>query len=156
GSAVSADGATFVSRSWTYPGELYSPAVVLSNEDYAVGLSIQYPVLEARHEVRLGLTGIPGAAGANTCAWVARFQLGGTTQRLAHGAEIGAGQTRTYVVSLRVCASPKEWVRTLLPYREFFRATYGGVRYARRPEPIMSVAMSDPALLSRQNARGWN
>ncbi len=158
GDAVSADCNTFVARSWTYPGELYSPAWVVSNSAMSVGISLQYPVLQWRHDVRLTMSS-PLARGPgieNARGWQARFQLGGAGQRLTHGSEVGQGQTRVYVVSIRVCQNPREWVRTLTPYRDFFRATYGAVRYERQPEPMLALTMSDPALISDDNPQGWN
>jgi len=158
GETISADCNTFVTRSATYPGELYSPAWVISNKNMSVGISLQYPVLEWRHDVRLTmacpLARGPGAENAR--GWLARFQLGGAGQRLGHGAQIGAGQTRVYVVSIRACTNPKEWVRTLAPYREYFRSTYGAVRYERRPQPIMAMTLSEPALITDDNAHGWS
>jgi len=158
GDAVAADCNTFVARSWTYPGELYSPAWVVSNADTSVGISLQYPVLQWRHDVRLTMSSplARGPGAENARGWQARFQLGGAGQRLAHGATVGQGQSRVYVVSIRVCRNTKEWVRTLAPYRDFFRTTYGAVRYQRHTEPVLALAMSDPALITEDNPQGWN
>ncbi len=158
GEFINADCSTFVARSATYPGELYSPAWVLGNATTTVGISIQYPVLEWRHDVRLTMSSplARGPGAENARGWLGRFQLGGAGQRLTHSAQIGSGQTRVYVVSIRVCPNPKEWVRTLAPYRDFFRATYGAVRYERRPQPILALSMSDPALITEDNPQGWS
>jgi hypothetical protein len=59
-------------------------------------------------------------------------------------------------VSVRVTKNTAEWVRTLVPYRNYFRSTYGAVRYQREETPVWGTLASDPANCSASNPLGWN
>lgn len=163
---VAVDSNTFLPKSWTYPAELYSPAWVLSSSRYAVGVSLRYPVLEYKHDARLSLTSPvperPDAEGGR--GWVTAFQLsdaGGppglpsSAPRVRYSAEIQPGEVRAYTISIRLTTRPDEWVRTLLPYREYFRATYGGVRYGRRADAVQAVALAEESRVSDTSPRGF-
>src|SRR6185295_4481182 len=88
-----------------------------------------------------------------------RFSLAtngpGTWQTVDYGATLKPNEWRRYVVSVRVTTNPAEWIRTLVPYRNYFRWVYGGVRYQRDPNPVWGTMMSDPSWCSASNPLGW-
>src|SRR2546427_560161 len=55
GFPVAADTSTYINQAWIYPNDLYSPVAVVRNQSLAFGVSIQYPVLEYKHDVRVCL-----------------------------------------------------------------------------------------------------
>lgn len=158
---VPANVATFVGQAWGYPDYAYSPVWVLTSPTYALGVSVQYPVLEFEHDVTVWMDNPRGEylTGEGGRGWSLNFGLSDTgnepQQRVHRPASLPAHTGRTYVMSVRVCKNPAEWVRTLTPYRAFFRGTYGGVTYERRTTPIMSMGVSDKSLCSETNPHGW-
>lgn len=145
-----------------YPDTLYSPAWVLENDAYAVGFSIQYPILDYQHNVRLALTSPDGrfADGEGGRGWKLEFLLsnvGNETEenKILYPGLIAPGETRVYVVSVRVTRKPSEWVRTLVPYRNWFRGEYGGVSYVRQPRPINIRSFSSGELCTDDNPLGF-
>lgn len=157
---VGADANTFITRAWTYPSELYSPAWVLSNDTYAVGVSLLYPLTEYQHDARLILASPRDASnsGEGGRGWITRFQMASEglqpNQKLLYDATIGPGEVQTYVLSIRVTRTPKEWVRTLTPYRDFFRKLYGGVKYQRRASPVLAMTLAEESRQTDDNPAG--
>lgn len=160
---MEADYARYAAAATSYPGRLYSPACVLINGDYAVGLSVQYPLLQYKHDVSIGLRSPSSFAltrGEGGRGWVVDFGFSNSGEaaegdRLAHEAMLAPDETRTYVVSVRVTRNTGEWVRTLLPYRNYFRALYGGVKYERSTGPVRGVELADAAQITEENLRGF-
>ena len=71
----------------------------------------------------------PPAAGEGGRGWAVRFQFATPKQNLIkYEARLRPGESRTYTVAVRVAKSRDQWMRTLLPYRTYFRAQYGGVQ----------------------------
>jgi hypothetical protein len=153
---------SYVAPAPLYPAWVYSPVVVMGNAKYTVGVSIQYPLLEYKHQVRPMMYS-PGGSTMNGPAgrgWAVEYRLnnfGDETGlgRLDRAASIRPGETRTYVVSVRVADRDDAWQRTLLPYRGFFRATYGGVRYQRDPRPVNCVVLASSDHVSEDNPLGF-
>jgi hypothetical protein len=129
-----------------YPVHLYSPVFAISDPSGAVGISLMYPILDYKHNVELQFVSRGGGYATNGRAWEAYFRLKG---------DLPAGQTRRYRVAVRATPDPTEWVRTLTPYRDFFRATYGDVRYTRDPRPVFGVSVADPHCLSDNSPDGF-
>lgn len=158
---VSKRASTMVGWAGYYPAELYSPVMVLRNDDVTVGMSIQYPVMEYKHDVRV-LVDSPGnymAEGEAGKGWAVRFRTSNMEnsrkeQDMSSG-EIQPGQTRTYVVSIRVTNNRDEWVTTLLPYRNYFRSTYGPVQYVRKTTPVLGITVADTNNISPSNPYGY-
>lgn len=157
------DYETYVGKAYDYPNYLYSPAWVINNDQYAVGVSIQYPMMEYKHDVKVGLSSPwwqPLVNGEGGRGWQVNFMLSNTGpnpwQQVQYQAMLQPDESRTYVVSVRVNKTPSDWIRTLLPYRNFFRATYGGVKYERRTNPVKGIGLSDESMLSADNPRGYN
>ncbi len=152
---------TMVGWAGYYPAELYSPVMVMRNQNMAVGVSIQYPVMDYKHDVRLHIDS-PGnymAEGEAGKGWTVRFRTSNMEnsrkEQDMFSGEIQPGQTRTYVVSIRVTDRPDEWITTLLPYRNYFRATYGPVQYVRKTTPVLGVTVADPENISTSNPLGY-
>ncbi len=158
---VPSEVSTFVGQAWSYPDWAYSPVWVLQSPEYAMGISLQYPILEYEHETRLSISNPRGEylIGEGGRGWSVHFGLSTTGseywQRVGRGGSVPPGASRTYVVSVRVSKNPSEWLRTLVPYRDFFRGTYGGVTYTRRTTPILGVGMSGRDLCTPENPHGW-
>lgn len=145
-------------RNNVYPSSTYSPAFVMVNERYAVGVSVQYPIMEYRHECTFGAW-VPdqGREPAQTPGWILTSVLSNVNrgENLPHPAILPPGESREYTLSIRFIDKPSEWIRTLTPYREHFRNLYGGVRYERNPNPVRAVTLSLPNLTSSDNPYGF-
>lgn len=145
-----------------YPDDLYSPVAVLRNDDMAVGLSMQYPVMDYQHDVRIEISS-PGnwlADGEAGRGWLVSFGLGNINQEAPHSriqyeAELAPGEERVYTISMRFTKNAGEWQKTLVPYRDFFRETYGPVKYQRRTTPVLGYALADPGAISTINPQGY-
>ncbi len=144
----------------SYPGALYSPATVLENQGssylgddaYAVGVSVQYPLLEEGYQQTIHM--FHRDTSSKDGMQVLIFPNPDNPNDLnvyQHDFEIDAGDTQTFIISLRVRAlndgdadEQNEWMHTLRPYRRWLRGHYGGVQYTRRAEQVnaMSVATS--------------
>lgn len=153
---------SYIAPGLLYPAWVYSPVAVMGNSKYSIGVSIQYPMLEYKHQVRLMMYS-PGGSTMNGPAgrgWAVEYRLNnfGDEVGLSHidrAASIRPGESRTYVVSVRVTDRDDAWQRTLLPYRGFFRATYGGVRYQRDPRPVNCVVLASAEHITNDNPLGW-
>ncbi|MCW5769010.1 MAG: hypothetical protein KIT19_10020 [Phycisphaeraceae bacterium] len=146
-----------------YPLNMYSPVWMLRDSRYAVGVSVQYPVLEYQHDLRFSMRRSAGAtaSGEGGVGWWVEIRLSNNLadtpdSGLRYEAMIPPGETRRYVVSVRATNVSNEWMRTLTPYRTFFRSTYGGVRYERKPMPINAVSLAVDEAVSNENPYGWN
>ncbi len=155
--------ATFASPpSWghEYPRDLYSPVAVLKNRDYAIGVSLLYPILEYKHDVIIAPRTQGGrmAEGEGGQGWQLRFGFSdprGIRDHLVEPARVPAGESRTYTFAVRVTRNPNEWVRTLVPYRDYFRSTYGEVEYTRRTDPVLGLSIATSTELRQDNPLGW-
>jgi hypothetical protein len=155
---VTQDFATAVPQGWCYPNDLYSPVFVVRNSTYAVGVSLQYPVMDYKHDVMMMMGAGRGSLmeGEGGPGWVCDFGLGRQYNNVVRRWGIlQPGETRTYVVSVRVTRNPQEWQTTLLPYRNYFRFKYGGVKYQRETTPIRGTSLADVAFLSPDNPFGF-
>ncbi|MBC7772483.1 MAG: hypothetical protein H7210_08325 [Pyrinomonadaceae bacterium] len=161
GETKTADINNYAYQGLMYPLGVYSPAWVLQNEQYSVGISIQYPILDYKHDVRVMLgstsaTADPAVYGRR--GWFVEFRFSdlGEGRPFPNPGYMAPGERRTYVVSLRITKNPADWIRTLVPYRNYFRSMYGGVSYRRDPRPIRPVLMALEHLISPNNPNGWN
>lgn len=128
-----------------YPRQLYSPVIVAKDSKMAVGLSLEYDMMEWKHSVKTYI----GRARTGTSygnSWNAKFFLEG---------ELPAGAERKYVVTVRF-EKPDEWIHTLKPYREFLVRRYGRVRYVQNLDPVYGVQIGDSGRLAVENVRGFN
>jgi hypothetical protein len=137
----------------TYPGSLYCPAIVAGTASGSIGVSVSYPLLEYRHEVRLELRD------ATNGSWVPviAFTNSPTTSyesRIEYPAVLGPGTVRTYRIDI-TAAGTANWVEALAPYREHLRATYGAVRYRRDGRAVAGVSLAMGELQTAANPKGW-
>lgn len=137
----------------TYPGILYAPAVVVRNTDVAVGISVEYPVMEYRHDIRLRFRGEAGGR------WIFELGMENSTahcgfSRLLNMPVLMPGELRTYRINV-VTAAPDQWIGTLAPYRDYFTSHYGSVGYSRDGRPIAGLALSSREQQSATNPSGW-
>jgi len=133
-----------------YPDEIYSPVIVLGNNRYTIGISLLYPYLQYRHSVttHTGSAVIDGAQSVRP--WSTGFGLKG---------ELPAGETRRYTVAFRVMntnqSDQNAWIRTLVPYRDYFQSLYGPMRYQRDARSVLGVHIAFAEKCSAANPRGW-
>ncbi len=137
----------------TYPGELYSPVAVVIGESAAVGISLQYDLTEARHDVSLSVE--PGEPGR----WNVMLRLDRSPDHadgvLRSPARLGPGERRAYGVSIRATASREGWLETLTPYWTWFHERYGGVTYAKDASAIRGCLLCLSSEQSESNPQGW-
>lgn len=147
-------------RGMAYPGKLYSPVMVLRNQQYAVGFGLMYPMLDYEHDVRLDLDVRDPQAGEPADAWTGGWRLsnlGGERgiDRVSRPVELAPGESKAYTVFVRVTPHVDEWIRTLVPYRDYFRSEIGEVRYQRDPRPVRGVTISGGWATSSSNPFGF-
>jgi len=128
-----------------YPGDAYSPVMVFSDATHTVGVSMIYDVIGYNHSVTMDLV-----ATKPTDA----FPQGGYFVRVDLRSMVPANTTRTYRMSVRVARQNQHWLRTLIPYRDHFRQTFGGVQYQARRKPVRGSAWSNTAWINSANPRG--
>ncbi len=155
---LSHNGSTYFGGGAYYPGRLYSPVAVVRDGDYTIGVSLQYELLEYQHHVfvRVESPGGQYTHGGRNRQVLMKLNPSNSDRYNPDG-DLQPGETREYVMSVRVHkGDPNEWVRTLLPYREFFQQTYGGPRYERDPRPVAGLALANTRRLRYGNPRGFN
>ncbi|MCG3124287.1 MAG: hypothetical protein GIKADHBN_02744 [Phycisphaerales bacterium] len=152
---------TFVGKGYTYPDDLYSPAYIIRGPEYAVGVSMRYPIIEYDHDVRVATMNPSGGnSGEGGPGWGAGFRLSNPdncppTQAMRHPGFLPAKTSRTYVVSVRVSRDRQDWMPTMLPYLKYFRGMYGGVSYKRDGRPILPVGIADSVNQEPGNLDGY-
>jgi hypothetical protein len=137
----------------TYPRDLYSPIAVIRNQKLAIGVSVKYPVLEYRHDVRLAIH--PELGGE----WRVVIGLENTGAHDSHSylfnmPLMAPGEARTYQIDVTI-GHPGAWLDTVASYRDYFRSRYGNVTYDRNLAPIAGVSLAMQHLQSQENPRGW-
>lgn len=163
GEPIVVDYNNYVHQGFFYPSSTYSPVWVVRNADYAVGFSLQYPILDYKHDVRVTLGSSPADADPAVYGprgWAVEYRFGNLGDETPEGINrlpsmLAPGEQRTYVVSVRVTKNPTEWVRTLVPYRNYFKSMYGGVSYRRDPRPIRPILMAVEHNIAPGNPYGW-
>lgn len=140
---------------WDYPDDLYAPVAMLANEQFAVGVSLIYDVMTARHSVIMsmhteggkfaGTSGIGANLNVRAPAWAQ------PVGRLALEPET----TAHYRLTLRF-ARPENWLDTLSPYREHFLRQWGKVKYKADRRPVYGETMAlDGYRDAEKNPRGY-
>lgn len=160
GHEVEIDTDTWRVKTFAYPGVMYSPVQVLRSERWAMGVSFHYPVMDYKHDVLCQLRTPSGslATGEGGRGWEVMHRTSNTTRspdQVVHPASLSANESRTYVVSVRVTNQPDEWVRTLVPYRNYFHSLYGGVKYQRETTPINAVPLAGGVSANQANPFGF-
>ncbi len=151
---LSHNNAPYFGGGGTYPGGMYSPVAVLQAGAKTVGVSMLYDVREYRHDVFIRVESPGGIYTYGGRNWQVRFVF--DRDENDEGGRILPGETRTYRVCVRAThESPAQWVRTLVPYREFFQATYGPVQYERDPRPVAGLLLATSNRTSPSNPRGF-
>ncbi|MFM9958677.1 MAG: hypothetical protein ACKVZJ_11420 [Phycisphaerales bacterium] len=151
---------SYVCCGYEWPGDYYSPVAVISNGVYTIGASIQYPLLEYKHAVRIKYESFCWQHTTGGRNWELSFQLNiaGTYGRYNPEGDLKPGEKRTYIISVRIMkgdsATNNEWLRTLVPYREDYRCRYGGVRYQRDARPVTGSIVAIGEQLNF-NHYGW-
>ncbi|NOG54763.1 MAG: hypothetical protein HND57_10625 [Planctomycetes bacterium] len=136
-------GTSACSRIDAYPDQLYSPVMVVRNQQLAVGFSLLYPILDYEHAIRTKF--FRGENGTRyEGSWFAEFRLDGT---------VPAGQARLYELAVRYTKAD-DWIHSLAPYRAYFQKHYGEVRYRQDMRPVYGMTAGDSAWLSQTNPRG--
>jgi len=152
--ALSHDGRPYFGGGMNYPGGLYSPVAVIQGGADTVGVSLHYDVREYRHRVFIRVESPGGIYTHGGNNWQVRFVFDRDDED--PGGRINPGESRHYQLSVRTHhGNPAEWVRTLEPYRDFYRKTYGSVRYQRDPRPVRARALSQNAAVTADNPRGF-
>ena len=137
-------------HSWQYPGRIYLPGHVIQVNGYTLGVTVQYPILEYEHTITFG-TFYKG----NDDTWripmipnkYYNYSGPGLSDYNAD-ADLAPSESRTYTVSVRIHKESEcydtvnDWVRTLRPYRRYFKALYGDVRYSRNATPTLGQTVA--------------
>ncbi|MCK6418873.1 MAG: hypothetical protein L6Q57_08070 [Alphaproteobacteria bacterium] len=157
-----------------YPStNVYSPAIVArgkiasadgGSREYSVGVAMQYPVLEYRHDFAIGLEAVLNHYRVSMSPNPKKGRYNPNFNLQPYDADNPTGHIRTYKFTVRVMADPTEaekkeknaWLRLLEPYREFFQKKYGAVRYLRNPTPVSGYGYAQTSYLdAKTNPHGF-
>lgn len=131
-----------------YPGDAYSPVMVIQDSRNILGFQIMYPCVQYDLGVRMRFFNNQRWSGDGGPNWAATFELMGS---------IPAGQTRVFQVAVRCQPKTEHWLKTLLPYRDYFWSLYGrGPTYVRDPRPVTAVVLSQQRDINPDNPRGYS
>ena len=162
GRELEADAHFWNGMSIRYPLSLYSPVHVIHGDEWTIGISLQYPVLEYEHDVTFSMVSPGGAKaigpGGKGWALIIKTNNHGNENddiKMVYSSRLEPGETQTYTLSVRATKNKGDWMRTLLPYREFFHEHYGGVRYERDPRPVYGFKIADGIFIAEDNPEGW-
>ncbi|MGE0302279.1 MAG: hypothetical protein AB7Q91_06120 [Phycisphaerales bacterium] len=162
-------GGTYFGGGNVYPGSIYSPVAIIGDDDYTLGVSLLYPVLDYKHRTFIR-SEVPNlAGGALPQVWQVRFELNpsgvtGGIQQWSPEGDLAPDERRTYRLCVRVmrrhasendAGAPQEWLRLLEPYRSYFAHRYGPVEYTRDPRPVQAVSISYPGNITVTNPNGF-
>lgn len=147
-----------------YPETMYAPVAVVSQDGYTIGASLHYPILEYKHRVFVRVESPGGQFIYPNRNWQILFRLNPSNPNeggYSPEGEIAPGETRRYVLAVRVLKHAEgqhqnEWLRTLEPYRRYFKRMYGDVKYERDPRPVLGVAIANGAHLAPDNRMGFS
>lgn len=139
---------------WWYPGGTYSPTLVFEDDPYVLGVSLLYPILDYKHQVRMK------AKDKNSTGfhWEMEFALNPGDEeenKYSPEGELRPGETRVYIMAVRLARNTAEWTRTLQPYRDYFQSMYGGVDYERDARPVQFTALAVDGNLGWLNPYGF-
>lgn len=150
---LNADNTGIGVSGWHYPGGTYSPVNVIEDGDYKVGISLIYPVLTYEHQVRIRCK---PQFPAGEPAWFTEFILNSEDEARYHAdGDLAPGESRLYVVSVRVATDKARWQETLEPYRAYFESKHGGVDYQRNPTPVQFTSLATDSNQSPDNTYGF-
>ncbi len=136
---------------FSYPDDLYAPVLAVWDERFAIGLSLVYDVMEAKHDIST-FWGAEG--GAYTGTYRVHFHLDVKEPKIPETSFVQPGAWREYRLMVRF-AKPEDWLDTLEPYREPFRGLYGAVRYEADRTPIWGQPLSQGEYME-DNERGYS
>ncbi len=162
-STIDHRGQNFADGGLCYPEACYAPAAVIGFDGYTIGASLQYPILEYKHRVFIRVESPGGKYIFPGRNWQILFRLNPLNPDglYSEEGELAPGETRRYTLSVRILKRasgqhPNEWLRTLEPYRRFFKSTYGDVRYQRDPRPMLGHVMAATMHLKPDNQLGFH
>lgn len=130
-----------------YPNDTYSPVFVVSDDNFTIGTSLNYPIAEYDHKIDVTFRSPIRTPNDNGRNWMISYHL---------PTSLPAGQTRTYTIPVRIAKGNQHWLETLKPYREYFRSLYGDVQYTRDPHPVRGFHIAYANYLSSTNQRGFH
>lgn len=138
-----------------YPGAVYSPIAVFGDSSYTIGVSLNYPAVKYDHHVGIDVRS-DAHVGASELGWDVAFYTYGNGGPEAF---VPAGATYTYDVAIRVLRSDidsTDWLGAITPYRDYFRATYGGPKYVRDTRPVRGLPLAFVERIDGSNPRGFD
>lgn len=163
GDLIQPDYSTWIVQGYCYPGGMYSPVGIFGNDKYWIGVSFQYPYMDYKHDVRVQLASPGGdaAMGEGGRGWLFEYRLSEWGDedgfgKMAFPGKLPPKAKRDYVISVRVVDKARGWQAALVPYRNFFRGTYGGLRYDRDPRPVAAEQIASMETVSSSNPFGFD
>jgi len=142
-------------RVWcgAYPQSLYSPVAVTRNDRDAIGVSIEYPLMEYQHEICLTVKS-DGPTGWYVELGMENAEVADGRGYLFNRPTLAPGETRRYTVNI-ASAESTHWIETLAPYRDYFQTTYGAVRYTRDNRAVAGISLAYGEFQTTNNRDGW-
>lgn len=140
-----------------YPDDLYAPVAMIKNGKFAVGAAMIYDPLTARH----GVTAVQHTEGGSYFGTSGLgFNLHEIDRRYLQPrgrVALEPETTQHYRVTYRFAKPDQDkWLAALEPYREHFRATWGGVKYKVDLRPVFGETMALYKNINDGNPRGYH
>lgn len=145
----------------SYPGDLYAPVHVLGGQHYTIGVSVKYPILEYKHDVAFHPNApawLNNGASPSERRWNMYIHFSRpypTSGFMFYDAMLEPGETREYVVAVRVQRNTGQWIRTIEPYSRYFHDMYGPVKYQRDPRHVKARVFAGGFAQGPDNPAGW-
>jgi hypothetical protein len=134
-----------------YPNGTYSPIVSIQDDRHVLTASLLYPAVDYDHQVQYTLSGLARFPGDGGQHWGVEFNF----QHTRFNVMLPPATTRTYTVAVRAVPRDQNWLKTVVPYRDYFRSLYGPVDYVRDSRPVVGEAVSAAGVSTDQNPRGF-
>lgn len=159
----------FLHAARSYPGETYSPVMGIRDDDLFLGVALMFEPMRIGREAHLDYT-----YNHNRRRWGAVYRFWDQPVTRTNVMDPKTGKERSQPTippaaslapresvefTVSVCVAPagpdEEWVPAFRSYRDFFRKTYGKVRYTTTNEPIWARSMGTSQLCGPDNPRGY-
>ena len=153
---LDSEGRNYKRGGMYYPSGLYSPVSVMRSDEMTIGVALQYPILEYKHQVYIRAQAEYSLRWGH--GWYAMYKLNPrspTDVKHSEEGRLAPGEQREYVFSVRFAPAGVDWLRTLEPYKEFFRSNYGEVQYTRDPRPVHCETLAGTGESSMSNPFGF-
>jgi len=136
----------------------YSPITVIRDNNYIVGISFIYPVMDYKHSINQMFFGM--FTDNKRIGWNMNVQINKNIngQQYFESGELSPGEQRIYKISIRVkkvVNAKNDWKEVIKPYKEYFDKEFGKVKYIKDDRPVLGYHGASEYFFSETNKYGF-